>query len=86
MKYLKKTEIRLQIMTGRALSFLVTSMRSIPTAAATRVPRLVLLAPYSSSLDARNTFGTSSWLQNNLSDEEEVILLVGTTNNQSRMR
>ena len=28
----------------------------------------------------------SGWLQNSLSDEDEVILLVGTTNNQSRMR
>ena len=72
-------------MTGRALRLLVTNIRTRPTVAAT-VPRLVWLEPYSSSLATRNTFGTSSWLQNSLSDEEEVILLVGTTNNQSRMR
>ena len=72
-------------MTGRALRLLVTNIRTRPIVAAT-VPRLVWLEPYSSSLATRNTFGTSSWLQNSLSDEEEVILLVGTTNNQSRMR
>ena len=80
-----KADISLQIMTGRALRLLVTNIRTRPTVAAT-VPRLVWLEPYSSSLASRNTFGTSSWLQNSLSDEEEVILLVGTTNNQSRMR
>ena len=80
-----KADIELQIMTGRALRLLVTNIRTRPTVAAT-VPRLVWLEPYSSSLATRNTFGTSSWLQNSLSDEEEVILLVGTTNNQSRMR
>ena len=80
-----KADISLQIMTGRALRLLVTNIRTRPIVAAT-VPRLVWLEPYSSSLATRNTFGTSSWLQNSLSDEEEVILLVGTTNNQSRMR
>merc|ERR1719430_2217798 len=49
-------------------------------------PRVVWLEPYSSPLAPRNTLSTSSWLQNSLSDEDEVILLVGTTNNQSRMR
>merc|ERR1719365_371259 len=42
--------------------------------------------PTSFSLPIRKPLSTSSWLQNGLSDEDEVILLVGTTNNQSRMR
>ena len=80
-----KTDIRLQIMSGRALRLFVTHMRTRPIMAATQ-PKLVLLEPYSSPLAPRNTLSTSSWLQNSLSDEDEVILLVGTTNNQSRMR
>ena len=78
-------------MTGRALRFLVTNIRSRPLAApphlmVATVPRLVWLQPYSSSLPSRRSLCTSGLLQSSLSDEDEVILLVGTTNNQNRMR
>ena len=77
-------------MTGRALRFLVTNIKTRPLAASpymvATVPRLVWLQPYSSSLPTKRTLCTSGWLQNSLSDEDEVILLVGTTNNKSKMR
>ena len=70
-------------MTVRALSFLVSNMRSRPLAPT--VPRMAWLEPYSSS-PTKRTLCTSLGLRIGLSDEDEVILLVGTTNNKSRIR
>ena len=80
--------IILQIMTSRALRLLATNKWIRPLNATLALPStsgLVRLEPYS-FLPARRTLVTSTWLQNSLSDEDEVILLVGTTKNESRMR
>ena len=77
-------------MSGRALCILVNNMRPKTLTAGplmvSTVPRMVWHQPTSFSLPIRKPLSTSSWLRNGLSDEDEVILLVGTTNNQSRMR
>jgi len=75
-------------MTSRALRLLATNKWIRPLNATLALPStsgLVRLEPYS-FLPARRTLVTSTWLQNSLSDEDEVILLVGTTKNESRMR
>ena len=75
-------------MTSRALQLLATNKWIRPLNATLALPSpsvLVRLEPYS-FLPARRTLVTSTWLQNSLSDEDEVILLVGTTKNESRMR
>ena len=74
-------------MTSRALRLLATKKWIRPLNATLALPStsgLVRLEPYS-LLPAR-TLVTSTWLHNSLLDEDEVILLVGTTKNESRMR